>query len=94
MDPIVAKIAGGLIALCVFGLPLGIIGFLIASVVDRKNAKPTKAVADRGNTAISIAASSGRRRDRRLVVYSGYATEPAKVRSRLVAVDATPPQDG
>jgi hypothetical protein len=37
MSPAVAMTVGGLIALCVFGLPLGIIGLFIVSILDRRS---------------------------------------------------------
>jgi hypothetical protein len=84
-DLVLNFVAGMILALVLFGLPVAIIGLFFASVVDRRNARPDQAIMSQPKAASSASEVNNGGRNRGAIVYGrrSVAIEGSGERSKL-----------
>jgi hypothetical protein len=70
-------IVGGIVALCVFGLPLATIGFYIASILEHKDPGPRPVVGALPEVDTSASELDRRRNKRAVIIYGRNPGSPA-----------------
>ena len=76
-------VVGAILALILIGLPLGIIGLFIASILDRRNAPPNRSITTLPKAAASASEVNHGGGTRRAIVYGRYPPVPTASRERF-----------